>query len=393
MTNIGKNLQSRMDGVRVSPRLRAQTLAAMREQEERRPHMKRKISTALAMALVCVLAGAAALAAANYAGVFDFLGRYQSAYIPEDAQAYVQRDVSLAEDERFTSSVREAVYDGRTLRLTVDVKPKDEQALLIGTDMMLGDNWQNLVRLTGAGWDASDTRTVLDIYRERGYTSVYSVNIWTEDTAYGRTNSSMDYTLCEDGTLTLFVETSYPEDRAALDVSLNVSLLPIPNPEVSEVGDRDSRIVLKNEFTLQAAQAGGARDGVLVSRQPIDFESIGVRVTGVRMEVKPLEIYYTIDYTVVDRELYKKTNDGLSFEFIDPNSTAAVPSAQRLADGPSGSSSAGPINPGEDWKTAAQFRQTGTLGLNELADRYTLRAYDCWEKTRFDTVTVEMGKE
>ena len=38
------------------------------------------------------------------------------------------------------------------------------------------------------------------------------------------------------------------------------------------------------------------------------------------------------------------------------------------------------------------YRQTGTLSLDEKADCYTLRAYECWEKRRFDTHEIRMKK-
>ena len=36
------------------------------------------------------------------------------------------------------------------------------------------------------------------------------------------------------------------------------------------------------------------------------------------------------------------------------------------------------------------FRQTETLGKNELHDIYALRAFNCWEKDRFETHTFSM---
>lgn len=44
------------------------------------------------------------------------------------------------------------------------------------------------------------------------------------------------------------------------------------------------------------------RRTALVSTEAVLYEDIGVRVDRVLMTVKPLEIYYSIEYTVVDRE-------------------------------------------------------------------------------------------
>ena len=101
---------------------------------------------------------------------------------------------------------------------------------------------------------------------------------------------------------------------------------------------------------------------------------------------KPLAMDYAIEYTVVDAEKFAQTDDGLWFEFIDPNSTETEPYAQRLKDG---FSRTGEVTPMDD----THYRQTGTLSLDEKADCYTLRAYECWGKRRFDTHEIRMKKE
>ena len=48
----------------------------------------------------------------------------------------------------------------------------------------------------------------------------------------------------------------------------------------------------------------------------------------------------------------------------------------------------GSVEPVDD----THFRQIGTLSLSEKADCYALRAYECWEKRRFDTHEIRMKK-
>ena len=36
--------------------------------------------------------------------------------------------------------------------------------------------------------------------------------------------------------------------------------------------------------------------------------------------------------------------------------------------------------------------QTGSLALSELRDTYTMRAYECWNKQRFETHEIHMIK-
>lgn len=375
--------------VQVSPELRRRTLAAARGEEK--TVMKRKISVALAFVLAAVLVGAVALAAASRMGILDFAGRYSGVYIPEDAQRYIQSDVATMEEEGVVVNVRELYYDGRVARMSVDVTPRNGQTLLLGTDCSMADNWQNLWRDANGGWDETDERTIYDLYVQKGYTSAYSVNLWTEDEENGFVGGALDYTLGEDGTLTLFKEETYGDDRAEREITLKVGLTPFTNPQEDEQ-DRDRRIVAEQRMTLISAAASavdesGAVQGVYVNTEPVVFESIGVRVDRVMIEEKPQELYATIDYTVVDRERYQKTDDGLIFRFIDPEKPGAI-WEQQLLGGMSSVGETGPID--GDLETATRYRQKETLGKNELHETYTLAGYECWDKTRFEEMTFTM---
>ena len=43
-------------------------------------------------------------------------------------------------------------------------------------------------------------------------------------------------------------------------------------------------------------------------------------------------------------------------------------------------------------KLGSRYRQTDTLGLNAFSDEYTLRAYNCWKKNRYETVSFRVKK-
>ncbi len=298
--------------------------------------MKRKVSAALVFALVAVMMGAVALAAASRAGILDFAGRYGNTYIPEDAQSYIQSDVATLEEEGVVVNIRELYYDGRTMRMTVDLTPRSDKVLLLGPDIGMMDNWQNLWRNMNDSWDDADERTIYDLYVEKGYTSAYIANVWTVDEENGTAGGAMDYTFGEDGTLTIFKEETYGDDRAEREVTLKVSLTPVADP-ATDKRDSDSRITAEQKLTLTSAAASTADEtgdvqGVYVNTEPVTFASIGVRVDRVMIEEKPQELYATIDYTVFDPELYRKTDDGLWFRFIDPSKTGQI-WEQQLASG------------------------------------------------------------
>ena len=84
---IRRGLKTAEEDVRVSPMLRARTLRAMRESgKPKTGRAKKKASFVLAAALVCVMLTAVALAAANRAGMLDFIGRYPNAELPDNAR-------------------------------------------------------------------------------------------------------------------------------------------------------------------------------------------------------------------------------------------------------------------------------------------------------------------
>ena len=384
-----RSLHTQMAGVRVSPQLRRRTLAAARGKEER-PIMKRKLSAALVAALIIAALSAVALAAAGRAGMLDFLSRYQGTYIPENAGDFIESNVATLEEGALTVTVRELYYDGRTARMTVDVTPQDDKLLLLGTDCSMLDSWQSLAQPMNAAWDDVDTRTVLDVYRAGGYTSAARIHLWTNEAETGSADGAMDYTLGEDGTLTIYLEQSYASDLPEREITLHLDAIPFSDPQ-SDTLDDAARQTITQQLTMTAVNAeptAQAQAEVYVSAEPIVYESIGVRVDSVRIEVKPLELYAAIEYTIIDRALYAKTDDGLWFEFIDPDSTAEAPYDQRLTGGLSTSGSSHPTD--GDSQTATHFIQEETLGKNELRSSYTLRAFECWNKQRFDTHTLDM---
>ena len=376
-SQISDALRESMNAVRLSPALRAKALCAMRGSEERRPKMKRKFSAALAFALVGVLVVAVALAVANRKGVLDFLS-YSEATLPENAGDYVQTDIASDERDGLHAAVREVVYDGHRLWATVDINMDGEKPLLTGLDYGLDDEWAWLRH------DESETddRSILDVYREEGYTDAcyIAASIYDED---DEENTSCEAHLQDDGTLTFYESLVFEQEKAEREITVSVRAFKYEEKDGRMNVNQKPIVELKFHFT---AKASAVEEETLVSVEPVEYESIGVRVDRVTMTAKPLEMDYAIEYTVVDAEKFAQTDDGLWFEFIDPNSTETEPYAQRLKDG---FSRRGEVTPMDD----THYRQTGTLSLDEKADCCTLRAYECWEKRRFDTHEIRMKKE
>ena len=376
-------LHEGMTAVEMSPQLRHRVLAAAQGKEE--IIMKKKACAVLVLVLLIIAVCAVAIAAAQRAGILDFAGRYVGSYVPQDAQQYVQTDVLHAENEIVSVRISQLYYDGRISRMKVDVTPKDPKTLLLGMDMSPYDLWQNMLRLNE--WDESDTRTAIDVYREGGYENVYCVQPALFPENADIIGGSADYHLNEDGTLTLYDQVEYESAQSVCKSVFKLYLTPLQTPLASDsLRLPEEQLVLEKPILLQEAPSEGA----YLNTEPAYFPSVGVRVDSLRLEVKPQDIHAIIEYTVTDREAYSRTDDGLWFEFIDPESTADQPYAQRLQSGLTGTGSVIPLD--GDHETATRFRQTESLGRNELHVSYTIRAYECWEKQRFETRTVEVCK-
>ena len=374
---VSRQLREGMHGVRVSPQLRGQVLSAARG---RSPRMSRGLSAVLAAVLLLAALSAVALAAGR-AGMLDFIGRFQGVEIPPDAADYIVSDTASLRVGGATACVRELYYDGRTVRLTIDVTPDTADMLLLGPDCRMDDAWSFLTQ------DAQDARTVQEVYAERGYASAWRVNVSTQEEAQGTAGGWLDYALGEDGTLTLCKQQLFEDDRAQREVTLRLSLTPLDIISGSEDEDHaasgELTLPLTSAVDPSAAPATeGGRSGVHVSGEPVLFSDCGVRVDRLLIEEKPQELYATIEYTVVDPALFAQQEDGLWFEFIDPASTADTPSEQRLTEGMTATGEVVPLD--GDAGTATRYVQRETLGKSELRGSYTLRAFNCWSKERFE---------
>lgn len=384
---FASKLHQGMEAVQLSPRLKRAALDRIAGKEQ--PVMKKKLSVALVLALTLCLLMAAAVAAAHRAGLLDFIGRYSNIYVPEDAQTYVQTDVATMENELVTATVREMYYDGKVARMVVDVTPKADNILLLGVDMYPEDPWENMKLIPG-GEENQDLRSAAQVYQEGGYEAAYavSVGLWPVDENTLCTGGVMDYYGNEDGTLTIYQQEEYKNAPDALDIRLRINMTPWETPLAEGSKPMREQRQEMNQL-LHLTQTAAATEAYLCT-QPVELPSVGVRIDGLLIEVKPQEIYATLDFTVTDRATYDALDSGLWFEFIDPDSAAETPYGQRLKEGLTGGGSISPVD-GDDPAYAVQFRQRETLGRNELHEVYTVRAFNAWEKERYETVELVMA--
>lgn len=375
-----------MADVHVSPQLRRKTIDMLNGKEN--PVMKKKRSAAAVLVMALFLVVTAAIAAAARVGLLEFAGNHANTYMPEDAQNYVQQDVLTMENETVMVRLRELYYDGLLSRMTVDVTPKRADTLLVGEDVSPEDPWSNLSFSKQQTETAADERTVAQHYQENGYQAAYRVDVGILPLEGNSSGGSMDFCLNEDGTLTLYVEEEYEGGSQPQREAMLALYLTEYTDRMAGDSQQGETVVLKTPLTLAETEY---QKETYVSVSGADYPAAGVRVDEIRMEVRALDIHTTIDFSVTDREAYDRLEDGLWFEFIDPQIEADEPSQQRLLDGLTSSGSVSPLD-GDDMATASRFRQSISIGRNELHETYTLRAYECWGKERFETNTFVMKR-
>ena len=278
--------------------------------------------------------------------------------------------------------------------MTLDVTPKNENTLIVGSEVFMEDPFVNLTNNYVQGGE-NDMRSVYQVIQDENYEQVYAASVFMKGAVDDMGMGTGDFMLGEDGTLTIYSQEEYLTDMPTRDVVISVVVMPFDQPlTMDSMANYEKGEVLETPIMLTASVnptdvpvKAGEIANVYINEAPVEYGSGGVCVDRVLLEVKPQEIYATIEYSVTDREKFDATDGGLWFEFIDPDKVGE-PWEQRLAEGLTGGGSAGPID--REQEMPMHYRQTGTLGKNELHETYTLRAYDAWEKERYEMHEIIM---
>lgn len=341
------------------------TLAGIQTNENRKHVKKTGFRLVAVIAVVCILSCGTVLAFTNTWGVLDFLSeRWNGAKVLPEAAEIVQKDVSQKGDQTGFADfvVREAVFDGKNIFIIVDVKPSSSEYLLLGPDAYPSDPISDMGPLF-----SGKTGTIADYARENNKEMINtSVGI---DGA----NCSIDYLLEDDGTLVYMINCSYSGNSAQSEIQMTCVSAPFVNWEGRDVIDMSNKKVTPLSVMLKNS---GTKETV-TSTMPAIYNDCGVRVDKVTLTGSPMAIYADIEYTVIDKEKFAKTDGGLWFEFVDETGNC-VPSGV--------SSGEGVIEASED-----HFIQKVTLQASEtLPGKIILRGYNIWDKNRYETHTFEM---
>lgn len=352
--------------------------------------MARKISAAaiLVIALIAVSMTAAFAAALNDWGIINFAGNHVNAYIPPKYEDSITMENKTVETDSVTCTIQESYYDGKILRLTARLDPKKD-AFLLTYDSAMDDPIGSIFpSLSNAGSDGAQEETIGEyVLREYAGKLMYvSLGIDKEFLI-----ASCDSIMNDDGSVVCYMEYQYEDELDQVNTPVTLHCIPGTVTEDTLLSgdalfdfEREKDALIDMTFNRVGIKT-------LICETPMDFPEAGVRVTRVEMMVTPLEIRYNLDYEVTDLTVFNMQEGGLFFEFINPASTKAESANQRLNGGLTGGGTVSRLD-GHHEETAevgTEYRQADSLGLNELAEQYTIRAYN-WDKTRYEAVTFRV---
>ena len=348
---------------------------------------KMRLGLMFAILLSLLLAAAALAAVASKWGVLDFITRRtaQNTQVLPEATALLQDAESIHQTgghlKDVDFSVRQAVYDGNQVYMVVEAKEKD-------SDTMLMDTWEDPTGSMGnliASY--KKTGTTIEAYaQQNGKARILAAGVnsaqgadWSED--------SMDVMLEDDGTLIFMLQGSCDRKPKELTVELACSLVPYVK-DTDGVWQRDDKSAENGSLSCTLTRSDSALDHVEYV-QPMDYPGAGVRVDKVALTVKPMAVYYEIEFTVTNLATYEATEDGVFFEFLSGDGVRIKGGA---FDG--GVSQVG-VGEGFGEETpvieGSRFIQTGSLtAMQGLPKTVTLRAFNCWERNLYESHEIRL---
>lgn len=246
--------------------------------EERTMKSKKLIGIVLAL----ILALTASVGIAAELGMFDYLSRKFGQDVLPGANDLIREDVASGENDYATYHIRQAVYDGKSVSLFTEIRPKDEHTLI------LNEGWDldmPYAALTEDSEEAvlADPRTIAEYAAENGMTHIVEVcvNMGANGWSGGWSGS------CEWQSNVVTLLTSAPMEGDTVT-------LPIEYFAYDHTTGTDQRV--QDEITLKAVKPLWT----VSSQETFDLPDFGIRVDGVSITGTVLQSYWTLDYTVTD---------------------------------------------------------------------------------------------
>ncbi len=340
------------------------TLTDIQLKRDEKPVKKIYFRLVAVITIVCILSAGTALAFTNTWGILDFLsGRRSNVKVLPEASSIVQK--VLPQESKKTEiaafTVREAVYDGQSVFIVLDVKPSSPDYLLLGPDAYPSDQIANMGPIF-----SGETGMIAD-YARKNHKVMFQTSI-----IINNANCSVSYLLKENGTLVYMLDGRYEGDFTAPDVEFKCVTVPF----VMENGKYTIDMGRRKDTMLSVTLKNTGTKETKTSKEPAVYGKCGVRVDKITLKSSDMSTYAEVEFTVIDKEKYAET-DGILFEFIDIY-------GERI---PNGAASGGGI---ESIDKTHYIEKISLQAMEKLPSEVILRGYNYLDKDRYDSHTFEM---
>lgn len=249
--------------------------------KEERPVRSKKF---VAIVLAVVLMLSVSVGIAEGLGLFDFLQKTMGQTVLPGANELVQSDVAHGETDHVIYTIKQAVYDGKSVSLLVEMKAKDDRTLLMGPAWMLEEPIRHYQYST-VGIDPNDDRTIAEYAADNDYIRFVEPSL--AFVGYGW--SGMEEWV--DNTLTVLY--SFPAEGDTITIPIEYCSCEHSATERSNFQRVPDSITLK-AITKPLWEVS--------SNESFDAPGFGVQVDSVSITGTVVQSYWTIKYTVTDVE-------------------------------------------------------------------------------------------
>lgn len=260
--------------------------------EERPVRMKKFVAIALAVVLMLSVS----VGIAEELGLFDFLARTMGQTVLPGANELVKTDVAYGETDAVTYTIKQAVYDGKSVSLLVEMRAKDEKTFLMGQAWMPDEPIRDYQYFT-VGIDPNDERTIAQYAADNGYTRFANTSV--------EINAGDYYGHDEWNNNVLTVLYSFSAEGDKLDLPIEYYSRTYTLDSTDEPQRVQATITLKACDPLWTVS----------SDESFDAPGFGIRVDGITLTGTPVQSYWTINYTVTNVETAR--NLGWNANIVD----------------------------------------------------------------------------
>lgn len=329
----------------------------------RKANIYNKKRIALLIAALSLLFASTAFAAIKHMGLADFFAK-SGKQLPGQASSMIETNIKQdkTNNNLVSFNVREAICDNQTITAVIEAIPvAPDKYLLIATDTRFDDSVSNM------GIETENNVTLVE-YAAAENKQLLHVS---PSLSYNGTNimQSVDYTTENDGTVVFIIKGDNILELDNISLTCDITVYPIDyDGNYGEIIKDSFDFILTNKSTQ-----------VTANYKPIVAEKVkdtGVIVDKIILKKTELGIYTELTFHLspdATEDQIALAKSGLWFEYLDDSGNVWE----------SGLSSIGEI----EQINESVFVQKNDFMDRMLPDVITVRAYDCWEKTRFGTVT------